>query len=341
VAGKIEIKRFNAVIRSTDIEPDASLRGHAHWCRIDLRGLHNDHGMPLHIETHEIRVFKAVYEEDGFKKAADKLFVTQSAVSQTISNLEKKLDTMLLQRNPLKLTETGIRLLNYAETVLSEEDNLLADINNINNGILSTLLIAMNSTVNSLYGTELLSNYCRESPLTRIKLNVMPSRQIITVIASDLWELGFGPFQKSMPDHFQTIELFNDERILMLSCHHPMYRFVVSDGEQALRKIPLIVSHLDDPDMRPTIDKLRDNFGTIWEVSDLSLRMSLVTRGLGMTYLDQRIVNASDHCKDLRTLEFVSFAKIPLTFGLFYRRGKQLSMGANHFIEVCSETSFR
>ena len=148
--------------------------------------------MPLHIETQEIRVFKAVYEENGFKKAADKLFVTQSAVSQTISNLEKKLDTLLLQRNPLKLTETGIRLLNYAEAVLAEEDNLLTDINNINNGILSTLLIAMNSTVNSLYGSELVGKYCDESPLTRIKLNVMPSRQIITAIASDLWELGFG-----------------------------------------------------------------------------------------------------------------------------------------------------
>ena len=65
--------------------------------------------MPLHIETHEIRVFKAVYQENGFKKAADKLFVTQSAISQTISNLEKKLDTLLLERNPLKLTEAGIR----------------------------------------------------------------------------------------------------------------------------------------------------------------------------------------------------------------------------------------
>lgn len=297
--------------------------------------------MPLHIETHEIRVFKAVYEENGFKKAADKLFVTQSAVSQTISNLEKKLDTLLLQRNPLKLTETGIRLLNYAEAVLAEEDNLLTDINNINNGILSTLLIAMNSTVNSLYGPELVSQYCDESPLTRIKLNVMPSRQIITAITSDLWELGFGPFQKSMPEHFQTIALFGDERVLMISSDHPMYQSIVSEGEHKLREIPLIVSHLDDPDMRPAIDKLRDNFGTIWEVSDLTLRISLVARGLGMTYLDQRMVAAAPQCNDFKALEFVSFAKIPLTFGLYHRKGKQLSMGANHFIEVCVAFSFQ
>ena len=62
-----------------------------------------------------------MYENRGFKPAADKLFVTQSAISQTIANLERKLDTTLLERYPLKLTETGIRLLHYADTVLGEE----------------------------------------------------------------------------------------------------------------------------------------------------------------------------------------------------------------------------
>ena len=96
--------------------------------------------MPLHIETQEIRVFKAIYDENGFKRAADKLFVTQSAVSQTLANLERKLETILMERNPLKLTEPGIRFLNYAEAVLGEEQGVLTDINNIKNGILSTLL---------------------------------------------------------------------------------------------------------------------------------------------------------------------------------------------------------
>ena len=76
--------------------------------------------MSIHIETQEIRVFKAIYDENGFKRAADKLFVTQSAVSQTLANLERKLETILMERNPLKLTEPGIRFLNYAEAVLAK-----------------------------------------------------------------------------------------------------------------------------------------------------------------------------------------------------------------------------
>jgi len=269
------------------------------------------------------------------------IVISTPVVSQTIANLEKKLDTLLLERNPLKLTETGIRLLNYAEAVLSEEDTLLADIKNINHGILSTLLLAMSGTVNSLYGPALVATYCQQSPLTRVKLNVMPSRQIITAITSDLWELGFGPFQKSMPDHFQTIPLFRDERVLMISRQHPMYQLILTEGEQKLREVPLIVSHLDDPDLRPAIDRLRDNFGTIWEVSDLALRINLVAKGLGMTYLDRSLAGANNQCADFETLEFVSFAKIPLTFGIYHRKKKQLSMGAGHFIDVCRNFDFQ
>ena len=66
-----------------------------------------------------------------------------------------------------------------------------------------------------------------------------------------------------------------------------------------------------------------------------------MARGLGMTYLDQRMVGTAPQCNDFKALEFVSFAKIPLTFGLYHRKGKQLSMGANHFIEVCAAFSFQ
>ena len=106
--------------------------------------------MPIHVEMQEIRVFKAIYDENGFKRAADKLFVTQSAVSQTLANLERKLDVILMERNPLKLTESGIRFLNYAEGALGEEHGVLTDINNIKNGILSTLLLTMNGTINAI-----------------------------------------------------------------------------------------------------------------------------------------------------------------------------------------------
>ena len=287
--------------------------------------------MPAHLETHEIRVFKTVYEESGFNKAAEKLFVTQSAVSQTIANLEHKLDTVLFHRKPLKLTEAGMRLLQYADTVLSEEETVLADLNNIKNGVLSNLHLAMNSTVNELFGAKLIKQFCNEHPLTRLKISVMPSRQIITAVGSELWELGLGPFQQIMPDRFRTLPLFQETRHLVISNDR---RDPSLTAEELLNQVPLIVSHLDDPDLRPTIDKLRDNFGTIWEVNDLSLRLDLLNNGLGMTYLDERLMARHP---ELSHLGPFPFSTIPLTYGVYYRRDKLLSAGAHQFIAVCEE----
>ena len=288
----------------------------------------------MHLETHEIRVFKTVYEENGFNRAAEKLFVTQSAVSQTIANLEHKLDTVLFHRKPLKLTEAGMRLLHYAETVLAEEETVLADLNNIKHGVLSTLHLALNSTVTTLFGAELIRQFCEAHPLARLKLSVMPSRQIITAITSELWELGLGPFQQTMPDRFRTLPLFEETRHLVVASGSLKPG---ASAEEILNRIPLIVSHLDDPDLRPTFDKMRDNFGVIWEVNSLSLRLALVNQGLGMTYMDERILRNQT---GLKVLDMVPFSNIPLTYGLYYRRGKRLSAGAHQFIKICERFSF-
>ncbi len=76
----------------------------------------------MQIERNEIRCFHAVVEAGGFSLSAERLNLSQSAVSQAIANLKHRLGAVLLRRgNPPQLTEAGIRLLRYAETVLNEE----------------------------------------------------------------------------------------------------------------------------------------------------------------------------------------------------------------------------
>lgn len=296
--------------------------------------------MPQHIETHEIRVFKAVYENQGFKRAADKLFVTQSAVSQTIANLERKLETTLLERSPLKLTETGIRLLHYAEAVLGEEAQVWRDISNIKNGILGNLLLATSSTVNLLFGEALITAFLNDSPMTRLKINVMPSRQINPGVEADLWELALGPFQQTMPDQFKTVPLFADTRKLVVSKRHPLANEIIGAPVRALAEIPLVVSHLESPDVRPSIEKLRDTFGTIWEVNDLSLRIDLIRSGRAMGFMDSMVMDSDPRCESFQNVDGFAFSEIPLTFGLIYREAKPLSGGAARFIDLCADFDF-
>src|ERR1700760_3542758 len=109
------------------------------------------------IERNELRCFHAVLEAGGFSRAAERLDLSQSAVSQAIANLEHRLGTSLLHRgNPPQPTEAGRGLVRFAQTVLNEERETLADINQIKSGALSTLSLALSPAANSKIGIDLL-----------------------------------------------------------------------------------------------------------------------------------------------------------------------------------------
>lgn len=294
-----------------------------------------------HLETQEIRVFKTVCDTGGFKTAADKLYVTQSAISQAIANLERKLGTLLIERGkPIALTESGQRLQEYAALVLQEEHDVLTDIANIRQGVASTLQIAMSGSVSQLFGNELLEDYCDSNPLTRLKVDVMPSRKIIQGVMADTLELGFGPFQHQMPALLETIPLFRESRRLVINSSHPKLERLLEDPENCIQEIPLMVSHLEDPDVRPAIEKLRNEFGTIWEVSNLSLRLNMVSKNIGMCYVDERVLKANAICADFVPLSGLAFSAVELTFGLYFRKRRTLSTGARQFIDICQSFAF-
>ena len=167
----------------------------------------------MQIERNEVRCFHAVVEAGGFSRAAERLNLSQSAVSQAIANLEHRLGAVLLRRgNPPQLTEAGIRLLRYAETVLNEERETLADIAQIKTGALSTLSLALSPAANARFGIALFKEFSERNPLTRFKVTVAPSREIVHGVSDGRWEVGFGPLQHTMPDYFTVYSCFAETR---------------------------------------------------------------------------------------------------------------------------------
>ena len=69
----------------------------------------------------QLKILRAISSEGSFKKAAEKLYISQPAVSLQIQNLEKQLNKPLFYRDKRKarLTETGQLLIKYCERILS------------------------------------------------------------------------------------------------------------------------------------------------------------------------------------------------------------------------------
>ena len=78
------------------------------------------------MELRQLKYFVAVAETLNFSRAADSLYLSQSALSKQISDLEAELDTKLFVRNnrSVALTESGKTLLTAAKSILAQTDNI-------------------------------------------------------------------------------------------------------------------------------------------------------------------------------------------------------------------------
>lgn len=127
--------------------------------------------------------FKEVAKTESFSQAADNLFVTQSALSQRVKNLEAELELTLFLRTSggAVLTEQGLRLLRYCQTKESLENELIGDLQIQTDQTLSgTLRIGTYSSVFRSVLIPALAPLLRKNPKVSCeficaKMNELPS----------------------------------------------------------------------------------------------------------------------------------------------------------------------
>src|SRR5271163_1675642 len=85
------------------------------------------------MDTRQLAAFCAVVERRSFSQAAERLGVTQPAVSLQIRALEKRLGTQLFDRSGRRVepTEAGMRLYRGAQRLLALEEQVIAEVGEV------------------------------------------------------------------------------------------------------------------------------------------------------------------------------------------------------------------
>ncbi|NND83218.1 MAG: LysR family transcriptional regulator [Gammaproteobacteria bacterium] len=111
------------------------------------------------IEFSALRIFATVADSETLTHAAQRLGITQSAVSQTIKHLEELTEVVLLVRRsrPIKLTPSGEVLQEYAQRALSETNRILNDVKLASSGSLSNLNVGMIDSFSDSLGLQFIS----------------------------------------------------------------------------------------------------------------------------------------------------------------------------------------
>ncbi|PKN94351.1 MAG: hypothetical protein CVU44_04505 [Chloroflexi bacterium HGW-Chloroflexi-6] len=170
----------------------------------------------------ELRVFVAAAEELNFSRAAARLHLSQSAVSQNIQSIEKSYGVELFLRHgrTVQLSEVGQAILPMAHEILNSirllEDSLI----NVNGEVAGELTIGCSTTSGKYILPNLLAAFRREYSLVRSRVAISSRSSIVERLLDQSLALGVMSRRVEHRD-LEYMPLLEDKVILIVPVHHP------------------------------------------------------------------------------------------------------------------------
>lgn len=145
------------------------------------------------MELHQLRTFVAVAEEGHLTRAAERLFVSQPAVSSHIKALEGELGVPLFHRTPrgMTLTMEGERLLGRARRLLDDADLLLGEARGMSGALSGQIAFGINTDSTFLRVGEISARMRRDYPGISLSLVNSNSWDIVRDVRRGVLDAGF------------------------------------------------------------------------------------------------------------------------------------------------------
>ncbi|HEC30225.1 MAG TPA: LysR family transcriptional regulator, partial [Gammaproteobacteria bacterium] len=176
------------------------------------------------MELDNLKAFIQVAEQGSFSRAAEKLFITQSAVSKRVSSLESSLNTPLFDRigHKIILTEAGRKLLPRARHILLEVEDSKRAVANLTDTVSGPLVIGTSHHIGLHRMPPVLRQFTREYPDVQLDIRFMDSEEAcIGVIHGDL-ELGIATLPLSPDPGLDLTPVWHDPLAIMANHEHPL-----------------------------------------------------------------------------------------------------------------------
>ncbi|MGF6113266.1 LysR family transcriptional regulator [Pseudomonas frederiksbergensis] len=170
----------------------------------------------------QLEIFSLVAELHGFTAAANRLGISQSAVSHALKALEQELGVELLRRHQsqVELSDIGQQLLLRARAMLGLANTLrqeAADARGMKRGTLRIGSFGPTSSIKLL--PKILENYRAAHPGIEVHIDEGPDRQVIQWLEERRIDVGFVVLPE---ERFDTFALIEDQMVALLPANHPL-----------------------------------------------------------------------------------------------------------------------
>src|SRR4051794_12220237 len=214
------------------------------------------------MQLESLKVFCDLAETESFTKAAQINSVTQSAVSQQISALERHFKSLLIERSKkrFRLTREGQVLYEYSKQMISLYDGLHSKLQEIKDIISGTIRIATIYSIGLHDLPPYLKKFLKAYPTVNVHVEYRRSNQVYEDVLGNVVDLGLVAYPARDPK-LEVVALHKD--MLVLICHpqHPLARSkAVKLKDLAGQKF---ISFDPDIPTRRAIDKILQDEGLV------------------------------------------------------------------------------
>jgi|TARA_B110000444_G_scaffold116092_1_gene109347 DNA-binding transcriptional LysR family regulator len=261
----------------------------------------------------QLRILHTISQEGTFKSAAERLYISQPAVSLQVQNLERQLNIPIFYRDKRKalLTEPGQLLIKYCERILSlceETCRALDELQTLQSG---ALVIGASQTTGTYLMPRLIGIFRHKYPQIGIELQVNSTRKISSGVSDGRIDLAIvgGEVPQELKNTLEITSYAEDELALILPLAHPFsslksiqkedlyrLRFIALNRQSTIRNV------IENTLLQNGIDSRY--FKIEMEVNSIEAIKNAVQSGLGAAFVSVSVIS-----KELE-LDMLHWAKI-------------------------------
>ncbi|MBD1381287.1 LysR family transcriptional regulator [Metabacillus arenae] len=165
------------------------------------------------MQISELRMLVVLGEEMNMRKASERLFVSQPALSQRLQSIEKAWGKKIFIRSQkgLTLTPAGEKIISFAKDVTFRQEKVREEIDELYGEVHGTLKLAVASIIGQNWLPKVLKTYVKRYPNAKISLITGWSSEILKSLYEDHIHIGIirgNPEWKGIKKHLLTDSLF-------------------------------------------------------------------------------------------------------------------------------------
>jgi DNA-binding transcriptional LysR family regulator len=291
------------------------------------------------MQIESLKVFCDLTETESFTKAAQINSVTQSAVSQQISSLERQFKSLLIERSKKKfrLTREGQVLYDFSKQIIQTYDALHSKLQEIKDIISGTIRVATIYSIGLHDLPPYIKKFMKDYPTVNIHVEYRRANQVYEDVLGNVVDLGLVAYpQRDLK--LEVISLRKDPLVLICHPQHPI-------GKLKATKLKSIsgqkfIGFEPDIPTRKALDKiLRENdveVHTVMEFDNIETVKRAVEIDAGISIVPLSTIGQEINKQTLAAVPFDD-GDYYRPLAAIYKKNKVLSPAMKQFLAILKD----